>query len=369
MIKVIRINDASVPAHAYDGNEDVQEIYLEDGVESVGNFAFNRCRGLKYLRLPASLEFFGDGAIRGCDSLKLIDAWITEDRLSMMENLITNIDSEITVRFHLIKSDKQLSDAEDSADISDENCGQDLSDEKYRHDLSDENYRQNLLDENYGQDLDANYNHGSLDDMHSGLLAYETSDFQLVFPDYVNIAMENTMARKIQFDIQGAGYSYRETVSWRGINFYEYDRLFTKAVTEYNNAKMLKDSHEGADSAGHNIPSAAEIAVSRLYYPVELSDASAEKYRDFLFENSKEILNALAAFSVDDLVIGDLTNDTVLRFLYKEQLIQDGAADMALATAAGRKDAQLSALIIQLSHEYNNPNKSGTAQPDYIFSL
>ena len=51
------------------GNMDVRQVILEEGVTSVGSFAFRDCTSLEALVLPASLESVGQGAFSGCESL------------------------------------------------------------------------------------------------------------------------------------------------------------------------------------------------------------------------------------------------------------------------------------------------------------
>ena len=88
-------------------------------------------------------------------------------------------------------------------------------------------------------------------------------DALMVFPGFNYDFVENTMARTIQFAIEGTGYAYREVVKTDQINFREYDNLFSKV---------------SADDRG----TAEMIAVARLLVPYELSDDARITYENWL---------------------------------------------------------------------------------------
>jgi hypothetical protein len=54
----------------------------------------------------------------------------------------------------------------------------------------------------------------------------------MVFPGFNYDFVENTMARTIQFAIEGTGYAYRECVKSDVIGFREYDNLFSKVSAD-----------------------------------------------------------------------------------------------------------------------------------------
>ncbi|WP_051204806.1 leucine-rich repeat protein [Butyrivibrio sp. VCD2006] len=85
----------------------------------------------------------------------------------------------------------------------------------------------------------------------------------VVFPGFNYDFVENTMARTIQFAIEGTGYAYREVVKSDQINFREYDNLFSKV---------------SADDRG----TAEMIAIARLLEPYELSDEARITYENWL---------------------------------------------------------------------------------------
>ncbi len=96
----------------------------------------------------------------------------------------------------------------------------------------------------------------------------------LTFPEYVYDFNENTMARTIQFSIAGSGMFYRECVDRRSINYREYDKLFEKAVIDGNAVSE-------------------DIALGRLLFPVELTDAARQVYENYVKLNTGSILKRL----------------------------------------------------------------------------
>lgn len=98
----------------------------------------------------------------------------------------------------------------------------------------------------------------------------------LSFPPYLDNFLEDTMSRALHESIEGSGYEYRQTVSRSGIDFWAYDRLFSRVV------------HDDPRSARH-------IAVDRLHYPYHLSGQAADRYRDYIAAEGEGILRQLIA--------------------------------------------------------------------------
>ncbi|SEM60218.1 Leucine rich repeat-containing protein [Butyrivibrio sp. ob235] len=93
----------------------------------------------------------------------------------------------------------------------------------------------------------------------------------LVFPGFNYDFVENTMARTIQFAIEGTGYAYRECVKSDQIGFREYDNLFSKV---------------SADDKG----TAEMIAMARILAPYELSEDARIAYEKWLLEHALKSL-------------------------------------------------------------------------------
>ena len=99
-------------------------------------------------------------------------------------------------------------------------------------------------------------------------LKLSDGEAELYFPSFQNEFDEDTMARAIHPRIEGCGYAFRECVTRRSIDFYQYDRQFARAA------------------AAEREP-ACRIAIGRLRYPYRLSEARREEYRAYLAAESE----------------------------------------------------------------------------------
>ena len=149
----------------------------------------------------------------------------------------------------------------------------------------------------------------------------------LTFPGYNYDFNENTMARTIQFTIEGSGYAYRECVDRRKMDYRQYDNLFSKAVID-----------------GSAV--AADIAIGRILYPLEIEKRHLEAYEKFLRDNSS-FLKRLIDRSDDtpgmEEVIADLLSyeDSRGQGLFTEKDLDD-----ALKYTTSMDKTRLSALFM-----------------------
>ena len=58
--------------HPWDSNN-VKEIIIENGIMSIGNYAFYECEGLTSINIPESVESIGESAFAGCNNLATIE--------------------------------------------------------------------------------------------------------------------------------------------------------------------------------------------------------------------------------------------------------------------------------------------------------
>lgn len=298
MSRVVIIDREAVKPHEYDRNDTIEEVILTDRVKRVGSFAFSRCSRLRKITLSDSVTDFGDGVIRDLGSLREIEVTIRHGNYGAVKELLADSDAEMLFRLHI------------------EDNSADLAPEESRR---------------------------------------RTIEVMLVFPAYISIPEENTMARQINFDIQGSGMGYREAVLRKGIKYRDYDSLFSKAAVD-------------------NTVLAAKIAVSRLLFPHELSDKSKAVYEEFLKSRTRDICLWLAGGKVltrtedkamdlsaasvaseadpeapgpGEPFLAEFTAADILGFLSKRGLIDGTQIESALRIAAGRHDAELSASLIE----------------------
>ncbi len=153
----------------------------------------------------------------------------------------------------------------------------------------------------------------------------------LSFPAYLDNFLEDTMSRALHESIEGSGYEYRQTVSRAGIDFWAYDRLFTRVV--------------------HDDPvTARDIAVNRLHYPYRLSAQAGERYRDYIAAEGEAILRQLIAEGwpeqrdTSGLESGE--SMASIQYLCAEKLLPVTAIQAVLPLCAERRLTELTAVLM-----------------------
>ncbi|MBR0093351.1 MAG: leucine-rich repeat protein [Lachnospiraceae bacterium] len=141
---------------------------------------------------------------------------------------------------------------------------------------------------------------------------------ELTFPGFSYDFTENTMARVIQFNITGSGMAFRECVSKSGIDYAEYDRMFERALLD-------------------GISIISDVAFGRLMYPYRLSERAKASYEAYLRKHGAGILRELIGR-------GDTEK---IRFYAAHDLITKEALSEALAAAVSKKDARITALLME----------------------
>ena len=152
---------------------------------------------------------------------------------------------------------------------------------------------------------------------------------ELTFPSFQNVYHEDTMARAIHPDIQGAGFGYRECVGADGIRLEEYDALFARAVAQ-------------------DTVTAGRIALGRLMYPVSLRTQYEKAYRDFLEAESgcvlKDIITSVAGTGVSALIEEGLEK---ISYLAASFPVSGRALDGALALSSGYGLHQVTGILMR----------------------
>ncbi len=89
---------SAIAAHAFADREDIREIVLPGTVRFIGNYAFHYCSRLEHLLLTDSVEEYGDGVIRVCSSLSLIDITMQNGRWRLLREMTGDTDAELFFR-------------------------------------------------------------------------------------------------------------------------------------------------------------------------------------------------------------------------------------------------------------------------------
>ena len=154
-------------------------------------------------------------------------------------------------------------------------------------------------------------------------LKLRDGEAELYFPSFLN---EDTMARAIHPRIEGCGYAFRECVTRREIDFFQYDRQFERAAAAEREV-------------------ACRIAMGRLRYPYRLAEVRRKAYRDYLAAESE----TAAELTFRDW---EASHDrarliALLTWLRREQLLSEEARRYALHEAGKAKLVELSAELLQ----------------------
>lgn len=95
----------------------------------------------------------------------------------------------------------------------------------------------------------------------------EPDEWEVLFPEHYEEAVENTPARLLYTSHHGAGGYYRQCFYERELDYDKYDRLLPRAVAEEEEETVVR------------------LAFLRLAFPYRLSQAAAEVYRAYLREH------------------------------------------------------------------------------------
>lgn len=99
---------------------------------------------------------------------------------------------------------------------------------------------------------------------------------KLIFPEYFEEAIENTPARILLTQTHGCGHRYRYCFEQTKFLFREYDKLFSYVKRQEEEDLVI------------------ELALGRLYYPLELTEQAKKEYigyiKEFLIQAAKIII-------------------------------------------------------------------------------
>ena len=158
---------------------------------------------------------------------------------------------------------------------------------------------------------------GDSDQLIRFTLTFPDGTARLTFPDYLTEYHEDTRARAIHIHIEGAGFSYRETVSRTGIDFRGYDRLFER----------IRYQEAGP---------AVQTSLDRLTFPYALETPEAEQYRQFLHENAEETVCEVIR----------RREQTWLGYLLEHRLLTPKAVQTGIRLASEEDAAELVAMLM-----------------------
>lgn len=324
-----------IGAHAFEKNEDIEQISLPDSVRAVGIFAFYGCQNLRMISLSDNTESWGTGAIYFCGSLSELRLRVVRKRFSILRDMLADTDLGLYVK--LAEPDNFQPECHGDAGGRFESSGSERDSfapsesENARFVSSGSEYDSSVLSGNdrfasSGSNHYRSLSFGSNHDrpLSSGKRTEESEDkwtAELYFPAYTHGFDEDTYARAFHTWIEGCGFAYRETVMRTGIDFRGYDQLFDRAM---------------ADGVG-GVQTAANIALARLMYPASMKSSARDKYKHYLSAHGEEILLRL---------VRERDRERAM-FLLDAGLALSEAAGKAVLEATEQGDAELVGMLMR----------------------
>lgn len=149
------------------------------------------------------------------------------------------------------------------------------------------------------------------------------------FPEFFEEGVENTPARILENHVHGSGIRYRNCFYHKNLNIREYDKRFA-----YARAWEKKET-------------VIQLALGRLFYPMELSPQAEEQYLGYL----REQMTAAAILLLEQKAHGDLGQ------LLEKLLPDREKAEELLTEAERREDAEGISLLMDYLHRHTRRQK------------
>lgn len=146
---------------------------------------------------------------------------------------------------------------------------------------------------------------------------------RILFPEHYEEAVENTPARILETHHHGAGGYYRQCFYNRELDYKKYDEMFYHTVAE--------DTEE----------TAAELALNRLRFPVELSEKNKSVYEAYVQEH----IETVAVYLVKREDIDGI------RFLEQKKLWNEPALQIGMDVAAEEKKTEALSVLMDVRKE------------------
>lgn len=156
--------------------------------------------------------------------------------------------------------------------------------------------------------------------VHVNAYRKEDCQYELIYPEFFEEAVENTPARIIETRTHGMGIQYRNAFRDTRVVFSEYDKLFE--MGKYN----------------IDLDNAIQMTVGRLMYPIELEEVPGQEYQKYLKDHLRTAAITFLNEEEYDKVqwLAECFIDT------KEQ------ADVLIQTATERKDTEALSMLMDI---------------------
>ncbi len=237
----------SLEKRAFYEKKNLNRVCLPSAIRVMGEYAFSECRALCEIEIPASLIKISRHAFYNCRKLETVILWDTVKDIE--DGAFKNCYELRKIRLFL-KTKKNAA------------LNQILYDSKNKMEVE-------LWDM---QNVEGNgKKSGRKDSIQSERESY-TLTAKLQIPEYALDSQVDINSRAFHEVIHGMGSVFRDWVSFKYMEFDEYDALFDAMARE------------------EKIGDVINMALWRLRYPFLLSNENKIKYETYIHENMREVL-------------------------------------------------------------------------------
>lgn len=271
----------------------ITALWLPEGVEEIGNYAFYGCYSLRYLSVPSTAVRLGYGVFNAAPALRQIFFELPE--ASTEEG----------------RTEQTFSGAKPVEDSRADKVTPPLMDEV----LSCVTYEVEAVVRQQGRVV-----------------------WKAVFPEYYEAGEENTPARIIEIKFVGTGYQYRQCFLSRVLQFDRYDDLFYLATAQH-----------GEETDIH-------LALDRLEYPLGLSPEAEKNYVEYLQGHPAELAACLfpdeqiGKFAEDESAVA-------LEALAEKKVLTLELTDTLISRASQLRRADAVSRLMEIRHSLEPAKK------------
>ena len=262
-------------------------------VTVLGDYAFSRNLAVEEIWLPEGLKEVGRYAFYRCRNLKKL----------ALGNQLLDMGGGALTGCHLTEVGIYFREGKKS-------CLKSIVEEM--------RYQMRVSLHGYSWRIGSNEEQGS--DEEQGGTVGQVQEARILFPEHYEEAVENTPARILETHHHGAGGYYRQCFYNRELDYKKYDEMFYHTVAE--------DTEE----------TAAELALNRLRFPVELSEKNRAVYEAYI----REHMETVAVYLVKREDIDGI------RFLEQKKLWSEEALQAGMDVAAEEKKTEILSVLMDV---------------------
>lgn len=259
-------------------------VDLPETVEEIKDYAFSECRSLNRIELPHKVKQIGNHAFYNCRHLETIK--LPGGITTIGDGALKNC-TQLKLITIVINKNKN---------VTLKNCIPDLS-----GDITIEMMYRSLEGDT------------------------EETKAKVFFPKD-NVILSDFSTR-LYMDVQyGVGNHYRQAIGLEGLDYKQYDALFSRAYGELGKDLLIT------------------IAMNRLRYPYQLHEVEREAYRSYIVEHLKTVLTqVIKEERVEEL-----------QYLMKEGYIHEGNVELALELAYEMNKIECIGHLLELKHTWSD---------------